>query len=245
MKTLKTLCLLTLIVIAFIFNSCGSSTSFSKRKYRKGVFKQHSVRVKRDKSRSKETYYTNKSANIIDDLNEKPVVIQNAEPLLTDTLLKNEFTQELNETIELIRIHPKDKKTQVKDKRQTIKSKENVREMRNPGRTQLSDASLATGIISLIILIILFALTICFFLTSLIGISLVAIIVCAFILFILNLTLFIIILKKKNSYPKNEKKNIKRSMIPVIIAMAIAGGILVLIMLAFLLPSIFGALYDL
>lgn len=59
MKLFKTSSLIMLISTALILTSCGSSSNFSKRKYRKGVFKEYSVKVKRDETKKKEVFYVN------------------------------------------------------------------------------------------------------------------------------------------------------------------------------------------
>lgn len=78
---------LTLCSLAILF-SCSSNT-FSKRKYRKGVFKEHSARVKRDKSKAEEAYYMPKSNKKIDKPSENPKTSE----------LKEVATTKLNDSI--------------------------------------------------------------------------------------------------------------------------------------------------
>jgi cation transport ATPase len=63
MKHLQITYVISTISLLLILSSCSSSGDFSKRKYRKGIFKEHSVRVKRDRTKQKETYISNNIEN--------------------------------------------------------------------------------------------------------------------------------------------------------------------------------------
>ena len=47
--------------IPISLNSCNTSSSFSQRKYRKGIFKESSVKISRDRTKQKEIYSTTKA----------------------------------------------------------------------------------------------------------------------------------------------------------------------------------------